>query len=52
MPDNKPFHNEIQAHSNKLQEFLISGLVRFEWIDFIRMEIAAIERETGIKPQT
>lgn len=52
MPDNKPFHSEIQDHCNKLQEFLNSGLIRFEWIDFVRMEIAAIERDTGIKPQT
>lgn len=37
-------------HYNNLHRFLNSGMVAPDRIDFVRMEIAMIERDTGIKP--
>lgn len=42
---------EVVEHYNNLHRFLNSGMVAPDRIDFVRMEIAAIERETGIRPQ-
>ncbi|GIO33708.1 MULTISPECIES: hypothetical protein [Paenibacillus] len=42
---------EVVEHYNNLHRFLDSGLIDPAVEDFVRMEIAAIERDTGIKPR-
>lgn len=42
---------EVADHYNNLHRFLKSGLVAPDKVDFVRMEIAMIERDTGIRPQ-
>jgi len=41
---------EVVNHYNNLHRFLKSDLIDPSIIDFIRMEIAVIERDTGISP--
>jgi hypothetical protein len=43
--------SEVISHYNNLHRFLNSGLVAPDRVDFVRMEIAMIERDTGIRPQ-
>ncbi|WP_440398396.1 MULTISPECIES: hypothetical protein [unclassified Paenibacillus] len=42
--------SEVINHYNNLHRFINSGLIAPDKIDFVRMEIAMIERDTGIKP--
>ena len=42
---------EVVEHYNNLHRFLDSGLIDPAVVDFVWMEIAAIERDTGIKPR-
>ncbi|MBB3132155.1 hypothetical protein FHS19_006882 [Paenibacillus rhizosphaerae] len=51
MLDSKNQIPEVQAYCNNLQRFLDSGLVRFDRVDLLKMELARLEREIGIRPQ-
>ncbi|MFU1797648.1 hypothetical protein ACM1RC_27540 [Paenibacillus azoreducens] len=42
---------EVVNHYNNLHRFLDSGLIDPAKVDFVRMSIALIEYDTGIKPR-
>lgn len=52
MPEINWTSTEVINHYNSLHQFLNSGLIDPAVIDFVRMEIAMIERDTGIRPQS
>lgn len=51
MPEIYNVSVEVADHYNNLHRFLKSGLIAPDRIDFVRMEIAMIERDTGIRQQ-
>ncbi|GIP25506.1 hypothetical protein J23TS9_06360 [Paenibacillus sp. J23TS9] len=51
MPEINDIPAGVAEHYNNLHRFLNSGLIDPLKVDFVRMEIATIEREIGIKPQ-